>query len=44
MNTKEVLWEGTTGEKWEMTMETTSALRGMEYKLRKINSINSGRK
>lgn len=81
MNTKEVLWEGTTGEtaafsikkptrigiawgidvdkmynvikatqatviageKWEMTMETTSALRGMEYKLRRIGSTNSGR-
>ena len=78
MNTKEVLWEGTTGEnavfsikkptrigvawgvnvdkmyniikatqatviageKWEMTMEVTSAIRGMEFKLRKIGSIN----
>ena len=29
------------GEKWEMTMECTSALRGMEFKLRKIGSINS---
>lgn len=30
------------GEKWEMTMESTSLWGGMEYKLRRVDSINSG--
>ena len=81
MNSRKVLWEGTTGEvavftikeptwvgvawgfsvdrldkvpdacratvkageKWEMTMESTSLWGGMEYKLRRVDSINAGR-